>query len=235
MTKEMIGSLELNRIYQRDCIEGMRMLPDESVDLVVTDPAYPCISGGRKKNAGQPSGILLKNDGKIFNYNEVDMKDWMTEVYRVLKTGSHFYTMTNVLNLQKMLNIGVELGFKLHNILIWKKNNVTPSQYYMKNAEYILFFRKGRAKYINNIGTKTVIELDNVRSREHPTQKPVELMRIFIENSSNKDGTVLDPFMGSGTTAVAAVCTNRKFIGFEREQEYVEIANKRLDNEEIPQ
>src|SRR5690606_700763 len=119
--------------------------------------------------------------------------------------GTHCYVMTNVLNLSSMIQSAEQAGFKLHNVLVWRKNNVTPSQYYMKNAEYILFLRKGKAKYINNIGTKTVIDVNNVRNKIHPTEKPVELMRILIENSSQVGDTVLDPFAGSGSTLIAGI------------------------------
>jgi site-specific DNA-methyltransferase (adenine-specific) len=230
VSKEVIGDFELNRVYQKDCLEGLKSIPSESIHLCVTDPPYRVVSGGKKRRKGQPSGILLSNDGKIFEHNNIKIKDWMTEVYRVLKEESHFYVMTNALNLQEMLNVSTEIGFKLHNLLIWKKNNCTPSQYYMKNAEYILFLRKGKAKYIHNIGTKTVIEIDNLRERVHPTQKPTELMEIFIANSSNSGDIILDPFMGSFTTALATlnVGENRQFIGFEIDPSYIEIGNERM-------
>ncbi|PLS19699.1 site-specific DNA-methyltransferase [Bacillus sp. M6-12] len=230
MSGQIRENMRLNHVYQMDCLEGLKSIPSESIHLCVTDPAYKTISGGRKRKEGQPSGILLSNDGKIFQHNNIKIKDWMTEVYRVLKPQSHFYVMTNTLNLQEMLNIATEIGFKLHNLLVWKKNNCTPSQYYMKNAEYILFLRKGKAKYIHNLGSKTVIEIDNVRNKLHPTEKPVELMELFIQNSSNEGDIILDPFMGSFTTAIATlnVGGNRKFIGFEIDPTYIEIGNQRL-------
>jgi site-specific DNA-methyltransferase (adenine-specific) len=228
--EKILGEFELDRVYQMDCLEGLKSMSSESVHLCVTDPAYKTISGGRKKNDGQPSGILFSNNGKIFEHNNIKIQDWMTEIYRVLKPQSHCYVMTNTLNLQEMINVATAVGFKLHNLLVWKKNNCTPSQYYMKNAEYVLFLRKGRAKYIHNIGTKTVIELDNLRERVHPTQKPVELMEIFVANSSNEGDIILDPFMGSFTTALATknVGGDRQYIGFEIDTTYMEIGNQRL-------
>lgn len=223
-----LGMDLLNRVTHTDYLLALRAIPDESVDLVVTDPPYKVISGGRKRNSGQPSGILDANDGKIFRHNDVDMSVCMKELYRVLKQGTHCYVMTNVLNLKDMIVYAEQAGFKLHNILIWKKNNVTPSQYYMKNAEYILFIRKGKAKYINNIGTKTVLEVNNIRNKQHPTEKPIELMRILIENSSNVGDVVLDPFVGAGSTALASIETKRNFIALEIDEEYVAIANKRI-------
>ena len=127
-----------------------------------------------------------------------------------------------------MLNTAMKIGFKLHNLLVWKKNNCTPNQYYMKNAEYILFFRKGKAKYINHIGTKTVLEIDNVKNRVHPTQKPLELIELLVLNSSDEGNCILDPFMGSFTTAVACINTNREYIGFELDKDYYEIGLERI-------
>lgn len=220
--------LALNTVHEGDYRSLIQTLPANSVDLIVTDPPYKVISGGRKRNAGQPSGILDANDGKIFTHNDVSMQECMTELYRVLKDNTHCYVMTNVINLRDMIDYAEQAGFKLHNVLVWCKNNVTPSQYYMKNAEYVLFLRKGRAKYINNIGTKTVLHIDNVKGREHPTQKPTELMRTFVENSSNIGDIVLDPFAGAGSTLVAAKESGRNFVGFEIDPKYVAIANRRI-------
>lgn len=100
----------------------------------------------------------------------------------------------------------------------------------MKNAEYILFLRKGKAKTINNVGSKTVHEFDNIIGNKlHPTQKPLQLMELYITNSSNIGDVVLDPFMGVGSTGLAALKNDRKFIGFEIDKKYYDIAEKRLE------
>jgi len=138
--------------------------------------------------------------------------------------------MTNTLNIKHFLNFSEQIGFKLHNILIWKKNNVTPNRWYMKNCEYILFFRKGKAKQINNPGTKQVLEVNNIKGKKlHETEKPVELMQIMIENSSQIGDLVLDPFMGSGSTGVACKNCNRRFLGVEIDNKYYEIAKSRIE------
>lgn len=134
------------------------------------------------------------------------------------------------MNMREMLNAAYDAGFKLHNILVWEKNNCTPSQFYMKNCEYILFLRKGKAKWINNIGSsKTVHHFDNIiGNKQHPTEKPVDLMKFYIENSTNLGDIVLDPFMGSGSTGIACVETGRDFIGIELDSEYFSTAQKRI-------
>lgn len=217
------------QLLQGDCLELMKNIPDESVDLIVTDPPYKCISGGKPHLKGQPSGMLSKNDGKIFDYNDIEPEEWFPLLYRKLKNGSHCYIMTNTINLERYLTLARQTGFGLHNVLIWEKNNCTPNRWYMKNCEYILFLRKGKAKRINNVGSKTVHQFDNVLgSKNHPTEKPVDLIEFYIANSSNEGDIVFDPFMGSGSTGIAAKNLNRDFIGIELDEKYYQIAKKRL-------
>lgn len=224
--------METNIIYNEDCVKGMKKLPAESIDLVVSDVAYSVITGGTKKDERnkRPQGILSENR-KIFEYNDVKISDYMPEVYRVLKEGTHCYLFTNALNLREMLNESEKVGFKLHNLLVWEKNNCTPSQFYMKNCEYILFLRKGKAKYINNIGdSKTVHRVTNKTGKErlHPTEKPVNLISKYILNSSNKGDVVLDMFMGSGTTAISCLETGRRYIGYEIDGKYYNVSQDRI-------
>lgn len=217
-------------LLQGDCLEILKDFSDNSIDCIVTDPPYKCISGGKPHKKGQPSGILSKNDGKIFNCNDIEPEIWFPELYRVLKNESQCYIMTNTINLEKYLKLARECEFGLHNVLIWKKNNATPSRWYMKNGEYTLFLRKGRSKTINNVGSKTVHEFDNIiGNKVHPTEKPVELMMYYIKNSTCENDIVLDPFMGSGSTGVAAKKLYRKFIGIELDEKYFEIAKKRIE------
>ena len=205
-------------------------MQDNSIDLILTDPPYKCISGGKPHKKGQPSGMLSKNDGKIFNHNNINPKVWIPEMYRVLKDNSQCYIMVNTLNMENYLRICRETGFKLHNILSWKKSNCTPSRWYMKNCEFTLFLRKGKAKTINNVGSKMIHEFPNIIGNKlHPTEKPVELMKYYIENSSNVGDIVFDPFMGVGSTGVAANELDRDFIGIEIDKEYYDIAKERLN------
>ena len=155
----------------------------------------------------------------------------MPEIYRVLKQESHAYIFTNVLNLIEMLNESQRAGFKLHNLLCWQKNNCTPSQYYMKNCEYVLFLRKGKAKWINDIGgSKTVHHFDNIiGNKTHPCEKPVNLLKFYINNSSDENDIVFDPFCGTGATLVAAKGLGRQYLGYEIDEEYFDIAVDRLN------
>lgn len=214
-----------------DSLEIMKTIPSESIDCIVTDPPYKIITGGDSngKNSKRPKGILSGNRELMKSIPK--FSDWLEEMFRILKNGSQNYIMVNSSNLLKMANEIESAGFKIQNYLVWQKNNCTPSQYYMKNCEYTLFFRKGRAKYINDIGgSKTVHSFNNIiGNKVHPTEKPIDLMEFYINNSTNENDTVLDPFMGSGSTGVACRNINRNFIGIELDEEYYKIAKGRLD------
>lgn len=211
-------------------VQLLKDLDSNSIDLLVTDPPYKIITGGDSNgiNSIRPKGILSGNRELMKFIPKFD--EWLPDCFRVLKDGSHAYIMVNSSNLLKMANSIEKAGFKIHNYLIWKKNNCTPSQYYMKNCEYTIFCRKGKAKYINNIGdSKTVHDFNNIIGNKiHPTEKPVELMKYYIENSSNQNDIILDPFMGSGSTGVACLNLDRKFIGFEIDEDYYNIATNRI-------
>lgn len=231
----MVNSNCTETLWFGNCIDLMANISDESVDLIVTDPPYKTITGGDSngKNSIRPKGMLSGNRKLFIHQNDVLPEQWMPELFRVLKNGSHCYIFTNSLNMRNMLNIAESVGFKLHNILVWEKNNCTPSQFYMKNCEYVLFLRKGKAKWINNIGaSKTVHQFNNIiGNKQHPTEKPVDLIQFYIENSTNEGDTVLDPFMGAGSTGIACKNSNRAFIGIEIDASYFSIAKKRICEE----
>ena len=223
--------LDINKIYNEDCLIGLKEIPDNSIDLVVTDCPYKVISGGNKDRGtnGFPKSVLNRNDGKIFDFNDIELKDWIPEIYRILKPDTDFYCMINVLNLEELLTVARECGFKLHNVLVWDKGTCNPNRWYMKNCEFTCYFYKGNARTINNPGSKQVHMFKNVVGNKlHPTEKPVELIKFYIENSSKEGDLVLDPFMGSGATAVACKECGRNYIGFEIDPKYYEVCQARL-------
>lgn len=219
------------KLIKGDCLEKMKEIESGSIDLILTDPPYKIIQGGCTNKAVRFKGTThddLKN-GELFKNNNIKFSDWLSEAFRVLKNGSHCIVMTNDRNLEQLLTDSRKAKFKLLNILIWKKSKHSPNRYYMKNAEFLVLLRKGIAKNINDMGTRQVLEYDNVKYKTHPTEKPVDLLTKLIENSTNQNETVLDMFMGSGSTGVACVNTNRKFIGIELDDNYFEIAEKRIN------
>lgn len=218
-----------------DCLERMKEIPDESIDLCISDIPYKLTGGGKGDgvNSKRPKGILSDNSQLMV---VPKFEDWLPELYRVMKNSTHIYLMCNFKNLNDLMNKTNEVGFKHVNLLVWEKNNCTPSQFYMKNCEYTLLLRKGGSKYINDIGgSKTVHKFDNIiGNKVHPTEKPVELMEFYVKNSSVIGDYVLDMFMGSGATGVACVNTNRKFIGIEMDENYFNIGVNRILSNKNP-
>lgn len=217
-------------------VEGLPKIEDNSIDLIVTDVPYRITSRG---NTGNTGGMLLNDlskKGLIFNNNNILPKEYASDFYRVLKDGSHCYVMTNHINLIEMLNVFTNVGFHFIKSLIWDKGNKIMGRFYMSQFEYILFFRKGTGKQINNCGTSDIISIPNKKTKDingknlHDTEKPVELMKILIENSSKCGDVILDPFMGIGSTGLACFELNRNFIGIEIDERYFNIAKERIDN-----
>lgn len=210
-------------VANADAREILSRLQDNSFDLLVTDPPYKVISGGKPKKKGQPSGMLSKNDGKIFKHNSIKFSEWLPDVYRVLKEGAHAYIFTNLLNLWELKDECEKVGFRVHNLLVWEKSNAVVNRWYMKNCEYVLFLRKGPAKAINNMGSKTVHQFDNiVGNKLHPTEKPQDLLEFYVNNSIDKNKTnwVLDPFGGSLSLARALLNKGIKFFSIEKDKVY---------------
>lgn len=216
-------------LHKGDCLEILGRMEAESVDLICTDPPYRTVTGG--DSGDRPKGMLSGNRKLFELQNDIEISAWMPLVFKVLKQGCHAYIFTNSMNLYDMLGEATRVGFKLHNILVWEKNNCTPSQFYMKNCEYVLFLRKGKAKWINNIGSsKTVHFFRNViGDKVHPCQKPIDLLRFYIENSTNEGELVLDPFMGSGSCGVACMRSGRRFVGIEKDGRFFEVARGNID------
>ena len=217
-------------LMKGDCLDLMKSIPDGSVDLCVSDIPYKLTGGGKGDgaNSKRPKGILSDNSQLM---KVPKFEDWLPELYRVMKNGTHIYLMCNFKNLNDLMNKSLAVGFKHINLLVWEKNNCTPSQFYMKNCEYTLLLRKGSSKYINDIGgSKTVHKFGNIiGNKVHPTEKPTDLMEFYVKNSSNEGDVVLDMFMGSGSTGVACVNTNRNFIGIEMDENYFNIAESRIN------
>jgi site-specific DNA-methyltransferase (adenine-specific) len=223
-------------IVNGDAIKLLKTMKDNSINLIVTDPPYKITSRG---NTGNTGGMLLSRlsmNGKVFENNDVEVKDYAPEFFRILKNNTALYVMTNHINLIEMLNQFTSVGFHFIKSLIWNKGNKIMGRYYMSQFEYILFFRKGRIDKINNCGTSDIIQIPNKKTKGengknlHDTEKPVELMKVLISNSSKEGEVVLDPFMGIGSTIIAADELNRKFIGIEIDENYFKIAKERIES-----
>jgi len=220
--------------YNMDCMELMKLMENESVDLILTDPPYKTTARG---NAGNSGGMLQKKinmQGNVFKENNIKPAEYAKEFYRILKTDKHCYIMTNHKNLIEMLQEFTKVGFHFIKSLIWDKGNKIMGQFYMSQFEYILFFRKGAGIKINNCGTSDILSFANKKDKDsngkniHDTQKPIDLMKVLIENSSKENDIVFDPFAGSGSTPIAARITKRNYIACELDKDYYIESNDRL-------
>ena len=221
-------------LIQGDCLEKMKDIPSGSVDCIITDPPYRITARGATGTMGGYWKESKSKKGIIFDHNELSCGDYYPYLYRILKDKSLCYIMCNNINLVEMITEGQKAGFNFVKCLIWEKNNKICGRYYMGCFEYIILFRKGGDRPINNCGTPDILKVPIKKCKGadgknlHDTEKPVELMKILIENSTNENDTVIDFTMGIGSTGVACVNTNRNFIGIELDGGYFEIAQKRI-------
>ena len=238
--------MEKNIIYHGDCIEGMKILPDNSVDMVLTDPPY---------------GTTCNKWDTV-----VDMDAFWKEIKRVTKKNSAIliftqmpFTATVIMSNPKMFRYewicekanatgflnARRMPMKCHeNVLVF----YGKLPVYHPIMEHGKPYRRGledknssnynavkRIRSGNPTGTRFPRDVLKVSWRSafgktlHPTQKPVSLCEYFIKTYSNKGDIILDPFIGSGTTAVAAINTERKYIGFEQDDKYFDTAQSRLE------
>ena len=233
--------IEINKIYNEDCLVTMGKMQDNSIDLIVTDPPYKTTSRGSSGNAGGMLTKEINKKGNVFTYNNIKPKEYIPEFYRILKKNSHCYIMTNHINLIEILNTATNCGFHFVKSLIWDKGNKIMGKYYMSQFEYILFFRKGADKQINYCGTSDIIRIPNIKINNHDnggnlhdTEKPTSLMKILIENSTSENELVLDPFAGIGSTILACIESKRNYIGIEIDKDYFETILYRINKDAKP-
>lgn len=227
----------MNKIFNDDAIVILdRMIAKEYlVDLIVTDPPYKVTTRGGYTSAG---GMMLDDKmrkGKVFRENTLTIKEWLPKLYNVLKDTGHCYIMCNNKNLYPFLDAVNDSNFHLVKTMIWAKDNKIMSQAYMSQFEFVLFLRKGKFVRINNCGTSDLLQYPNLKTKAedgkpiHPTEKPIDLMKVLIKNSSKEGEIVLDPFLGVGSTVIAAKQTNRQYIGIEIDENYFDLSKVRID------
>lgn len=218
------------KLLNGNCIDLMKQLADESIDLIVTDPPYTMTKRGK---SCRPM-YMHNNMGESMFRSEIPYpKLWFSECFRVLKQDTHFYTFCNTKDLKDYLIAADQVGFKLHNLIVMIKDTKMPNRWYLKYSEIVLFFRKGKAKPINDMTSRDyycVVMPKKKDGKRHITQKPLEFIEKLITNSSEKGDVVLDPFMGSGTTGIASIKSNRDFVGIEIDKDYYDLAADRINN-----
>lgn len=214
--------LELNKIYNTDCLEFMRSMPDSCVDLVVTDPPYEIHTkgGGLGRRPVYENGAL----GKISQ--GFDAEATLEQIARICKK-INIFIFCSTKQKPRIMNWGYERGCNIAE-LAWYKPNAAPftNNTFKSDLENIIYIRE---KGVKIKGISKLFTHNCGKSKYgHPTEKPLEIIEKLILTASNEGDLIFDPFMGSGTTAVACKELNRNFIGCEIEAKYCEIAEKRL-------
>lgn len=250
MSKELLGSLELNRVYQMDCIEGMKLVPNKSIDMILCDLPYGTTQnkwdtilpleqlweqyeriikndGAIVLTASQPfTSRLIMSNLKLYKYNWYWEKDTPTNFlnanYQPLKKHEDICVFSK--GNASWAGRNKSMKYFPQGLIPYGKVNKRGSS----GENYMHSGTKNIQKFTNYPTTKLYYKADS--KKLHPTQKPVALFEYLIKTYTNEGEIVLDNCMGSGTTAVAAIKTNRRFIGFETEAKYIEIANKRLQD-----
>ena len=239
--------IELDKIYNEDCLQGMKRIADGAVDCVVTDPPYELENqgGGFWSKSEDPTVNHYNARGTRKGMDKLgDIKDGITdevldEMCRVMKR-INIYIFCSQRQIQQYLDYFVTRRGCNWNLLTWHKTNPIPAcgNKYLSDTEFILFFREKGVKIFGSYETKRTFyttlrnQEDNVRYK-HPTVKPLQIIRNFVVNSSKRGGVILDPFIGSGTTAVACIKEHRHYIGFEINKEYFDKAQKRIKEEKL--
>lgn len=235
--------IEINKIYNEDCLETMSKIPDNCIDLIITSPPY------NKNFYTKKTKIKVKDtsnfrtidyDSFDDNLEPKDYAEWQTKILleccRVLKNeGSIFYNHMDILNNHNTIHPSFVYEFPLKQILIWNRRN-TPKldkSYFFPINEYVFWLKKdfnSKPKFNrkNSIFDKSIFNLNPDIKNNHPAPFPIELPGNFILACTDENDLIYDPFMGSGTTAIAAIKNNRKFIGSELSKKYINDFEKRL-------
>ena len=229
--------LEINKIHCGDCLELIKQIDDNSIDLIVTDPPY-------KGHFGKPGGgsfgnrkyFLAVEDGVGSNM-DFEIKKYLPMLIKKMKKfNAYFWTSQKLI---KDYIIFAEENDFHYDILVWIKTNPIPTKNnkYLPDIEYCIFIREKGAYFNNNekfdLYRKAFFIPVNKSKFGHPTEKPIDVIKPSILISSKEKDLILDPFIGSGTTAEACKQLDRNFIGIEISPEYCKIANKRLEQETL--
>jgi DNA modification methylase len=256
--------MQFNVIHNQSCLEGLKQLPDNCVDLIFTDPPYYQYRAQNVQGLKNHKDVVTEFDFDSFKSEEEYLqflKEVLTECFRVCKPGASGYLWCGD-DFVSYLNRMVEsVGFQFRKVIHWHKTNPFPAIYtrkmYSNSMEMLIHFSKGSPKtwnhkHVNKMHNYIETDFGNLQIPElelsnempnfiqspicmgkerskHKTQKPLKVCLPFIEISSNEGDLVLDPFMGSGSTAVASKMLNRKYIGYELSEGFYKLANQRLE------
>ena len=242
----------MNKIYNQDCIDGMKTIPDGKMDLIVTDPPFAINFKAKKANYNRTASRVLSGYNEITkeNYYEFTL-NWMSQCFRILKESGGMYVFSGWNNLADILNAIEEIGFITVNHIIWKyqfgvvtNRKFVTSHYHClyickndKKRKFFPYERFGKEEKNNQGRSLHYKDKEDVWEikREYwtgdektPTKLPAEIIKKILQYSSEEGDLVFDPFLGSGQTAVVSKLLKRNYIGFEIVKEYFDFISKRL-------
>lgn len=233
--------MDRNSILNCDCVTGMKKyIEPGSVDFIIADPPY--VISKPSQFATMPDRKKQRT-GTDFGYwdQHFDNKDWLMAAFSVLKGSGSIVVFNDIKKITDIILIAQQIGFVYKDVIIWNKTNPMPrntTRRYVQDIEMAIWFVKPNGKWtFHRIDSPYMscvkrypAESGGGVARLHPTQKPLKLFKSIIETHTNVGDLVLDPFMGSGTTAIACMETKRNFIGFEIDKKYYEACQQRIKN-----
>jgi site-specific DNA-methyltransferase (adenine-specific) len=211
--------MKTNQIILGDCIQVMKRISKNSIDLIITDPPY-----GDNVAYGWNNKKIRNNEHPLINCYAI------IEFYRILKKNSSVYLFTNWKHYPFLTEFILRYTkFKIRHLVVWRKHNFGLGWAFRHQYELVLILEKGKPKYhLTDFSDVQTCSHINHNEENHPHQKPVDLIIKMIKHSSKEGDLILDPFCGSGSVCVACQQTNRKWIGIELDKKYVEMARKRI-------
>ena len=211
----------------QDAVAWLRELASESVDLVITDPAYESL----EKHRAVGTTTRLKHSKSSSNdwfqiFPNARFGELFRETFRVLRRNTHFYLLCDAETMFVAKPIAEEAGFRFWKPLVWDKCTIGMGYHYRARYEFILFFEKGKRR-LNDLGIADIISVPRVH-RGYPAEKPPAVSEVLINQSSTPGELVADPFMGSGSVGVAALRNGRRFSGTDLNPQAVRLTADRL-------
>lgn len=218
------SSFELSQL---DAVAFLRTLPSESVDIVVTDPAYESLERHRAVGTTTRLKMSAGSSNAWFPiFHNLRFAELFEEVFRVLKRDTHFYLMSDPETAFIAKPVAEQAGFKFWKPLVWDKCSIGMGYHYRARYELVMFFEKGKRR-LADLGIADVLEVPRIRGG-YPAEKPSALSEILLRQSSVANDLLVDPFMGSGSSGVAALGLGRRFAGNDILNDSIELARRRL-------
>jgi site-specific DNA-methyltransferase (adenine-specific) len=210
-----------------DAVDWLRSLPDESVALLITDPAYESL----EKHRAVGTTTRLKHSKASSNdwfavFPNARFGELFEQAFRVLRRDAHLYLFCDAETMFIAKPEAERAGFKFWKPLVWDKRTIGMGYHYRARYELILFFEKGKRR-LRDLGVADIISVPRVH-RGYPAEKPPAVSEVLIAQSSEPGDTVADPFMGSGSVGVAALALGRRFIGSDLNPQAVVLSAERL-------